>query len=149
VWIDYAIYLTTGVVLVSLVSLVVFLARGRLARSTWVVLSMLLVIGLIGTVLVRPERFRVTGELLTVIDSDGSLRTEVDQVGTCLSVFRRFGPLSFIMGTALIPDQHWDRAPYSVCETSGFSGTIDLPDSVRTGEWILCDYATCHPLIRA
>ena len=148
-WIDYAIYLTTGVVLLSLVGLVVVLARRRGTRSTRLVFVGLLVVGLIGTLLSRPERFRETGEPLTVIETDASLHTEVDQIGTCLSVFRKIGRLSFIMGTALFPDQNWDRAPYTVCETSGFSGTIDLPDSVRSGDWMLCDYATCHELIHA
>ena len=148
-WIDYAIYLTTGLALLSVVGLAVVVVRNRASVPTRVVLMVLLAVGLIGTVLVRPEGFRETGEPLSVSETAGSLYTEVNQIGTCLSVFRRIGPLSFIMGTALFPDQNWDRAPYTGCDASGLSGTVDLPDSVRTGDWMLCDYATCHPLIRS
>jgi hypothetical protein len=150
VWIDYAIYLTTGVVLASLVGLVVVLARGRGTGSTRLVCVGLLVIGLVGTVLVRPERFRETGEELAIVEVDGRFRTDVAGIiGLCLSVFRQVGPLSFIVGNDLFPGGEWDRGPTNGCEASGHTGSIDLPDSVRTGQWMLCDYVTCHDLIHA
>ena len=148
-WIDYAIYLTTGVVLVSLVGLVAVLARGRGIRSRLVFVG-LLVIGLVGIPLSRPDRFREAGEELAIVQVDGGLQTDVaDIIGLCLSVFRKIGPLSFIVGNDLFPGGHWDRGPTNGCEASGHTGTIDLPDSVRTGDWMLFDYARCHPLIRA
>jgi hypothetical protein len=108
----------------------------------------LLVVGLVGTALVRPERFRETGEELTLVQVDGRFQADVaDIIGLCLSVFRQIGPLSFIMGNDLFPGEDWDRGPTNGCEASGHTGTIGLPDSVRSGDWILCDYARCHELI--
>ena len=149
-WIDYAIYPTTGVALVSLIGLVVVLARGRGTRLTRLVFVGLLVVGLVTTPLSRPERFRETGEDLAIVQVDGRFQADVaDIIGLCLSVFRQIGPLSFIVGNDLFPGTDWDRGPTNGCEASGHTGTIDLPDSVRTGDWILCDYARCHELIRA
>lgn len=48
-WIDDAIYLTTGVVLLSLVALVVVLVRNRGTLAPQLVLVGLLVIGPVGT----------------------------------------------------------------------------------------------------
>lgn len=107
----------------------------------------LLLIGLVATALLRPEFVRERGEDLVVSVGAGGPTTEVEQIGTCLSVYRKIGPLSFIMGTALLPAEGWDRGPYNGCDASGHSGVINLPRSVRPGSWMLCDYATCHVLV--
>jgi hypothetical protein len=56
VWVDYAVYLTTGLVLVAAIALIVVLVRNR-ARP-WVVITLiaLVFVGLAGMVLVGPER---------------------------------------------------------------------------------------------
>lgn len=109
-------------------------------------LAGLFVLGLVATPLVRPERFRDTVEALVVTEVAGQPQTEVEIIGLCLSIFRQIGPLSFIVRNDLFPGDAWDRGPYSGCELSGHSGTISLPDSVRSGDWMLCDYFTCHEL---
>lgn len=63
-------------------------------------------------------------------------------------MFRLIGSLSFIVGNDLFPGEDWNRGPTNACDASGDSGTINLPDSVRSGPWMLCDYVTCFPLIR-
>ena len=146
-WVDYAIYVTTGLVLLAGIALIVVLARNR-ARP-WAVFTLvaLVLVGLVATVVVRPERFREMGEDLVVVDVGGALQTEVDLIGFCLSVFSQVGPLSFIVGNDLFPGDAWDRGPYTGCDASGHSGAIHLPDSVRSGGWMLCDYVSCHQLI--
>lgn len=148
-WIDYAIYLTTGVVLASRFVVIYVLARRSSSTALRLVLVVLAVVGSIATFLVRPERFREMGESLVIAEVDGRPRTEVELIGLCLSIFRKVGPLSFIVENDLFPGDNWDRGPVRACEASGHSGKIYLPESVRSGNWILCDYAGCHPLIRA
>jgi hypothetical protein len=145
-WIDYAIYLTTGLVLLAVIGLIVVLARNRAGRGTVIGLVVVLVVGLLGTFLARPERFRTPGDELLIVEVDGALQTEVALIGSCLSIFRRVGPLSFIVGNDLFPGDTWDRGPFSGCDDVGNSGAVKLPASVESGEWMLCDSSTCHPL---
>ncbi len=146
-WLDYGLFLSTGLVLVAVVALIVILIRNRAGRGLQLIFIALLLIGLVATPLLRPERFRGRGEALVVTTGAVGPQTEVEQIGTCLSGFRQIGPLSFIMGTAILPAQGWDRGPYSGCDAAPVSGVINLPESVRSGEWMLCDYATCHELV--
>jgi hypothetical protein len=146
VWVDYVIYLTTGLVLLAGIGLFVIVIRNRGGSGVSITLVVLLVIGLVATPLVRPERFRDTGEDLVVVQGDGTAQTRVDQIGGCLSVFRQLGPLSFIVGNDLFPGDDWDRGPSSDCEASGHSGMLNLPNSVGSGGWMLCDHSTCYPL---
>ena len=148
-WLDYGLFVSTGLVLIALVLLIVLLIRNRASRGSQLFFVALLLIGLVATALLRPERFRERGEDLVLTEGDAGPQTEVELIGTCLSVFRQIGPLSFIMGTAIFPDESWDRGPYSGCDAAGLSGDIDLPEAVRSGEWMLCDYATCHQLVSA
>ena len=147
-WVGYAIYVTTGLVLISVIALIVVLARKRAGAGVVITLLALVLVGVVATVFVFPERFREMGEDLVVVEVGGALQTDVDLTGFCLSIFRQVGPLSFITGNDLFPGDDWDRGPYSECEASGHSGAINLPDSVRSGEWMLCDYATCYRLSR-
>jgi hypothetical protein len=147
VLVDSAICLTTGVVLISAVGLVVILVNGWGTWVSRVVLIALLLAGAVGTYLARPENFRAeTGPTLPIVEVGGAPEVEVDLIGSCLSLFRRVGPLSFIVGRDFFPGGSWDRGPVSFCELMGQGGSINLPDSVRSGEWMLCDYATCYPL---
>jgi hypothetical protein len=56
--------------------------------------------------------------------------------------------LTFIVGNDLFPGDEWNRGPFAGCDASGHSGSINLPGSVRAGNWMLCDYAKCHRLVR-
>lgn len=147
-WFDYGIYVSTGLVLIAGLTLIVMMIRNRGGRGARLVLIALLLIGLAATPLLRPELLRERGEVLIVTESPRPT-THVEMIGTCLSVFRKIGPLSFVMGTALLPDESWDRGPYNGCDASAFSGVINLPVTVRSGRWMLCDYATCHELAPA
>ena len=110
-------------------------------------LVVLIVVGTPATILVRPERFREPGEDLLIVEVDGSLQTEVAMIGFCLSVFRRIGPVSFIVGNDLFPGDAWNRRPFNGCEAVGLmDAVINLPASVRSGDWMLCDYVSCHRL---
>ena len=130
-WVDYAVYLTTGLVLVAAIVLIVVVVRNR-ARP-WVVITLiaLVFVGLAGLVLVGPERSREMGEDLVVAEENGRLQTEVELIGSCLSVFRRIGPVSFIVGNDLFPGDTWNRGPYTGCDASGHSG--DLSPRFRSG----------------
>ncbi len=55
--------------------------------------------------------------------------------------------LLFVAGHSLFPGGDWTRGPVEFCEAVGMGGVISLPESVRSGEWMLCDYATCHQLV--
>ncbi len=147
-WIDYAIYLTTAVVLLSVAGLVLILATGWGTWVSTVVTVGFLLAGLAGTFLLRPENFRSEiGSELTVLEVGDNLEAHVDSIGLCLSVFRRVGPLSFNMGNDLYPGDDWDRQPMSSCELMEIlDGTITLPDSVRSGDWMLCDYSACYAI---
>ena len=147
-WVDYTIYLTTGLVLLAGIALIVVMARQRAGAGIVIALVLILVVGLAGMVLVRPERFRAPGHELLIVEADGRPQTEVALIGRCLSVFRQLGPLSFIVGNDLFPGDAWDRGPFTDCEASSHSGAIHLPVSVRSGAWMLCDSSTCHPLTR-
>ncbi len=146
-WLDYALFLSTGLVLLAVVAVIVSLTRESAGRGSRIVLVALLLIGLVATALLRPEQFRERGEDLVVTATPDGPTTEVDQIGTCLSLFRRIGPLSYIAGTAFLPDESWDRGPYSGCDAAAFSGVLRPPETVRSGEWMPCDYATCHELL--
>jgi hypothetical protein len=151
VWVDYTLYLTTGLVLLAGISLIVVVARKRTGAGWVIALVLVLVVGLAGMVLVRPERFREAGEELLIVEVDGSYQTEevAATIGLCLSLFRQVGPLSFIVGNDLAPGETWDRGPFNACEAVGImDAEINLPDSVRSGEWMLCDSSTCFPLAR-
>jgi hypothetical protein len=86
------------------------------------------------------------GEDLVVPEENGRLKTEIELIGSCLSVFGRIGPVSFIVGNDLFPGDAWNRGPYTGCDASGHSGVIYLPVSVRSGMWMLCGYVSCHRL---
>jgi len=151
VWVDYTIYLTTGLVLLAGIALIVVVARTRTRAGIVIALVSILVVGLVGIVLVRPDRFREPGEELLIVEVDGSYQTEEVEavIGLCLSLFRQVGPLSFIVGNDLLPGENWGRGPFSGCEAVGImDAEINLPDSVRSGEWMLCDTSTCFPLAR-
>jgi len=62
VWVDYTIYLTTGLVLLAGIALIVVVARKRAGAGIVITLVLILVVGLVGTVLLRPERFRGQGK---------------------------------------------------------------------------------------
>jgi len=145
VWVDYTIYLTTGLVLLAGIALIVVVAWKRAGAGVVVGLVALLVIGVVATVLVRPERFREMGEDLQIVEVDGAFQTEVALVGQCLSLFRRLGPLSFITGNDLFPGDDWNRGPFDSCEAVGFmDADIYLPASVASGDWMVCDHSFCH-----
>jgi hypothetical protein len=151
VWVDYTIYLTTGLVLLAGIALIVVVARKRAGAGTVITLVLILVVGLVGMVLVRPERFREPGQELLIVERDGSYQTEDlgAMIGLCLSLFRQIGPLSFIVGNDVVPGDDWERGPSNSCEAVGLlDAEINLPDSVRSGEWMLCDHNTCFPLAR-
>ena len=148
VWVDYAIYLTSGVVVLSTLALIFVLARRSGTNTLRLVLVGLVVVGVAATLWTRPERFREMGDDMTFAVVDGRLQTEELTIGLCLSIFRRVGPLSFIVGNDLFPGEDWDIGPPDACEASGHIGAISLPDSVRSGSWVLCDYATCQRLLR-
>ncbi len=146
-WLDYGLWVSTLLVLVALIALIVIMIRNRAGRGLHLLFVALLLIGLVATPLLRPERFRDLGEDLVVTEGAGGPRTEVEQIGLCLSVYREIGPFSFIMGHSLFPGGDWTRGPVEFCEAVGMGGVISLPESVRSGEWMLCDYATCHQLV--
>jgi uncharacterized membrane protein YqjE len=73
VWTDYAIYVSTLLILLSLVGLIVVAIRNRARVVAQVVLLALLVVGLAATPLVFPERLRETGEPLNVVEVEGVL----------------------------------------------------------------------------
>ena len=151
-WVDYTIYLTTGLVLLAGVALIVVLARKRAGIGVVIALVLILVVGLAGMFLVRPERFRAPGEELLIVEVDGSYQTEevAATIGLCLLLIRQIGPLSFIVGNDLLPGENWDRGPFNGCEGVGhLNAEINLPDSVRSGEWMVCDTSTCLPLTRS
>jgi hypothetical protein len=149
-WLDYGLFLSTGLVLVAVIALIVILIRNRTGLGPQLLFVALLVIGLVATPLLRPERFRELGEDLVVTEGGAGPQTEVaDIIGLCLSVFRQVGPLSFIVGNDLFPGEDWDRGPTNACDASGHRGTVNLPEAVRSGRWMLCDHATCHQLIRS
>jgi hypothetical protein len=151
VWVDYTIYLTTGLVLLAGIALIVVVARKRAGAGIVIGPVLILVVGLVGTVFVRPERFRDPGQELLIVEVDGSYQTEevAATVGLCLSLFRQIGPLSFIVGNDLAPGENWDHGPFNGCEGVGFvDAEINLPDSVGSGEWMLCDDSTCFQLER-
>ncbi len=75
-WVDYTIYLTTGLVLLAGIALIVVVARKRAGAGIVIALVLILVVGLVGTVLVRPERFRDPGQELLIVEVDGSYQTE-------------------------------------------------------------------------
>ena len=145
-WVDYALYLTTGLVLLAAIVLIVVVVRKRARAGLVIALLLLLVVGLLGIALVRPERFREPGEELLIVEVDGSLQTDVAMIGQCLSLFRKIGPLSFIVANDVVPGEDWERRPFNGCEGVGLLGAhIYLPESVRSG----CgDFATCFPLAR-
>ena len=148
-WVDYALFLTTGLVLLAATVLIVVVVRKRARAGLVIALLLLLVVGLLGIVLVRPERFREPGEELLIVEVDDSLQTDVAMIGQCLSLFRKIGPLSFIVANDVVPGEDWERGPFNGCEGVGhLDAHIYLPESVRSGEWMLCDYATCFPLAR-
>jgi hypothetical protein len=147
-WIDYAIYLTTGIVVLAGISLIVVGIQNRGSRGMVIGLTVLLVIGIVATALVAPERFRQPGEDLQVVEVDGGFQAEVSLVGQCLSIFRRFGPVSFITGSDFFPGGDWDRGPSNGCEAVGhMDADIYLPSSVDSGDWVLCDHSFCHRLM--
>lgn len=149
-WLDYGLYLSTSLVLIAVIALIVIAIRNRAGLRTQLLFVALLLIGLVATPLLRPERFRERGEDLVVTEGRDGPQTEVtDIIGLCLSVFRRLGPLSFIVGNDLFPGEDWDRGPTNACDASGHRGTVDLPDAVRSGDWMLCDHATCRQLIHS
>ena len=150
-WVDYTIYLTTGLVLLAAIALILAVARKRAGAGIVITLVVLLAVGLVGTVLLRPERFREPGQELLIVEVDGSYQTEEVEalIGLCLSLFRQIGPLSFIVGNDVAPGDDWERGPSNSCEAVGLmDAEINLPDSVRSGEWMLCDHNTCFPLAR-
>ena len=150
-WVDYTIYLTTGLVLLAAIALILVVARKRAGAGFVIALVLVLVVGLVGTVLLRPERFREPGQVLLIVEVDGSYQTEEVEAmtGLCLSLFRQIGPLSFIMDNDVVPGENWDRGPFNGCEAVGImDAEINLPDAVRSNEWILCDHSTCFPLAR-
>jgi hypothetical protein len=151
VWVDYTIYLTTGLVLLAGIALIVVVARKRAGAGIIIALVLILVVGLVGMVLVHPERFREPGDELVIVDVDGSYQTEevAATIGLCLSLFRQVGPLSFIVGNDLVPGETWEHGPFNTCEAVGImDAVINLPEAVRSGEWVLCDHSTCFPLAR-
>ena len=75
-WVDYTIYLTTGLVLLAGIALIVVVARKRAGAGVVIALVLILVVGLVGMVLVRPERFREPGQELLIVEVDGSYQTE-------------------------------------------------------------------------
>ena len=86
-----------------------------------------------------------------IVEVEGSYQTEEVEgvIGQCLSLFRQIGPLAFIVANELFPGGDWERGPSNTCEAVGLlNAEINLPDSVRTGEWMVCDYSTCFPLVR-
>jgi len=90
VWVDYAIYVTTGLGVLAVIALIVVLARKRAGAGVVITLFALVLVGVVATVFVRPERFREMGEDLVVVEVGGALQTEVDLIGFCLSIFRQF-----------------------------------------------------------
>jgi hypothetical protein len=113
-----------------------------------ITLVVLLIFGLVAMALVRPERFREMGEDVMVVELDGSHQTEAGLIGSCLSVFRRIGPLSLIVANDVLPGDDWDRGPFNGCEAVGhLDADIHLPESVGSGDWMLCDAFTCHQLV--
>jgi hypothetical protein len=147
VWVDYAIYLTTGLVLLAGITLIVVVVRDRAHPWAVITLVALILVGVVATVFVRPERFREPGEDLQIVEVDGAYQTEVALVGQCLSLFRRLGPLSYITGNDLFPGDNWNRVPFDSCEAVGFmDAVIYLPASVASGDWMLCDHSLCHGL---
>lgn len=147
-WVDYAIYVTTGLVLLAGIALIVVVVRNRAGAGVVIGLVALLLIGVVATALVRPEQFRESGDELQIVEVDGAFQTEVALVGQCLSLFRRLGPLSYITGNDLFPGGDWDRKPSNNCEAVGFmDADIYLPASVQTGEWMLCDHPFCRRLM--
>jgi hypothetical protein len=147
-WTDYAIYLTTGAVVLAGVGLAYVIAWGRGGWIASVVSVSLILVAGVGTYLVRPENSRMsTGSSLVVVDTDRGLEADVEWIGLCLSFFRRVGPLSYITGSDLFPGGNWDRRPVSSCDAMGVSGSVRLPDSVRSGNWMLCDYSKCYQLV--
>ncbi|HYJ25111.1 MAG TPA: hypothetical protein VE027_08925 [Acidimicrobiia bacterium] len=150
-WVDYTIYLTTGLVLLAGIALIVVVARKRAGVGTVITLVLILVVGLVGMVLVRPERGREPGQELLIVERDGSHQTEEVEglIGQCLSLFRQIGPLWLIVGNDVVPGDDWERGPSNSCESVGLmDAEINLPDSVRSGEWMLCDHNTCFALAR-
>jgi NhaP-type Na+/H+ or K+/H+ antiporter len=81
VWVDYALFLTTGLVLLAATVLIVVVVRKRARAGLVIALLLLLVVGLLGIVLVRPERFREPGEELLIVEVDDSLQTDVAMIG--------------------------------------------------------------------
>ena len=150
-WVDYTIYLTTGLVLLAGIALIVVLSRKRGGAGVVIALVLILVVGVVGMVVVRPERFRDPGQELLIVEVDGSYQTEEVEavIGQCLSLFRQIGPLSFNVGNEVFPGGDWERGPLNSCEAVGImDAEINLPDSVRSGEWMVCDHNTCFPLAR-
>jgi hypothetical protein len=151
VWVDYVTYLTTGLVLLAGIGLVLVMIRDRARAWAMIALAAVILVGVVATVFVRPERFREPGEDLQIVEVEGSHQTEevAATISSCLSLFRRVGPLSFIVGNDLLPGENWDRGPFNGCEEVGhLNAKINLPDTVRSGEWMLCDTSTCFPLAR-
>ena len=151
-WVDYTIYLTTGLVLLAGIALIVVVARKRARAGVVIALVVILVVGLVGTVLVRPERFRDPGQELLIVEVDGSYQTE--EVSTRSACVSRFSVRSVRSRSSWATTSSlaiaWDRGPFTGCEAVGVirDAAINLPDSVRTGEWMVCDYSTCFPLVR-
>jgi hypothetical protein len=146
-WLDYVLYLSTGLVLIAVVALIVILIRNRAGLGIQLIFVALLLIGLVAASLLRPELFRERNEDLVVTEGEAGPQTEVELIGFCLSIFRQIGPLSFIMGNDFFPGGDWSQGPVNGCDASGHAGVVNLPDTVRSGDWMLCDYANCHQLV--
>jgi hypothetical protein len=126
-WLDYGLFLSTGLVLVAVIALIVILIRNRTGLGPNFC-SLACLRSAFATPLLRPERFREPGEDLVVTEGGAGPQTEVaDLIGLCLSVFRQVGPLSFIVGNDLFPGEDWDRGPTNACDASGHRGTVNLP----------------------
>ena len=148
-WIDYWIYLSGAISLLGVIGLGAAIGWGKGGRRIRLVLVLLVVTFGIVSYAVRPENFRSLEPGVLVAEIKGGFVTQVGWVGQCLSLYRTVGPVSFIVGSDLFPGGTWDRRPVSSCEAMGVNGPISLPDEVRDGRWMLCDYSHCYPLVRA
>ena len=91
-WVDYAVYLTTGLVLVAAIVLIVVVVRNRARSLVVITLIALVFVGLAGLVLVGPERSREMGEDLVVAEENGRLQTEVELIGSASPSSAGSGP---------------------------------------------------------
>ncbi len=144
--IEYTNYYFVGLALVSLIVLAVLVVTRT--RTKWGIGLALL--GLIGGVTMAlqtdPRDIREQNEPL-VVDQTGSPTVELEQIGSCLSIYRQIGPFAFNRGNDQFPGDGWEMQQPEACNLRGNVGTVNLPNSVQGDGWVLCDWDSCWPLV--